>query len=310
MKAKIQVLVCDSISEKGVKMLEAAGFEVSYQPTISPEALLSTVSSFDAVIVRSRTKVTREVIQAGKRLKAVGRAGAGLDNVDAKAAEAAGVKVYNTPDALTNAVAELVVGLMLNLARGICRGDAGLKRGEWLKSSIMGVELKGKTLGVIGLGRIGRRVAELARAFGMVVLYYDIIDIPRDVVERLDIRFRDVDALLAESDFVTLNIPLTPETKNYIDRVQLSKMRKTAYLINTARGGVVDEDALLEALKSGVIKGAALDVFEVEPPVRKELLSLPNIVCTPHIGAQTVEAQEIAGTGVSEKIIEHFKSVG
>ncbi len=310
MKAKIQVLVCDSISEKGVKMLEAAGFEVSYQPTISPEALLSTVSSFDALIVRSRTKVTREVIQAGKRLKAVGRAGAGLDNVDAKAAEAAGVKVYNTPDALTNAVAELVVGLMLSLARGICRGDAGLKRGEWLKSSIMGGELKGKTLGVIGLGRIGRRVAELARAFGMVVIYYDIIDIPRDVVERLDIRFREVDALLAESDFVTLNIPLTPETKNYIDKVNLSKMRKTAYLINTARGGVVDEDALLEALKSGVIKGAALDVFEVEPPVRKELLSLPNIVCTPHIGAQTVEAQEIAGTGVSAKIIEHFKSVG
>lgn len=233
-----------------------------------------------------------------------------MDNVDAKAAEAAGVKVYNTPDALTNAVAELVIGLMLNLARGICRGDAGLKRGEWLKSSIMGVELKGKTLGIIGLGRIGRRVAELARAFGMVVLYSDIIDIPRDVVERLDIRFREVDALLAESDFVTLNIPLTPETKNYIDRVKLSKMRKTAYLINTARGGVMDEYALLEALKSGVIKGAALDVFEVEPPVRKELLSLPNIVCTPHIGAQTVEAQEIAGTGVSEKIIEHFKSVG
>lgn len=306
----IRVLICDSISEKGVKMLSDAGFEVSYRPKITPEELLSTISSYDAVIVRSRTKVTREVVSAGKRLKAIGRAGVGLDNIDLKAAEEAGIKVYNTPDALTNAVAELVMGLMLSLARDIYRGVSGLKEGKWLKSSLMGEELKGKVLGVIGMGRIGRRVSEIAKAFGMIILFYDIIEIPRGVVKQLNLHYRELDELLAESDFVTLNIPLTPETRHYIDRKRLSKMKKTAYLINASRGAVVDEEALLNALKNGDIRGAALDVYEVEPPGRSELLSLSNVVCTPHIGAQTVEAQEEAATGVSERIIGHFKTGG
>lgn len=254
--------------------------------------------------------ITREVVSAGKRLKAIGRAGVGLDNIDLKASEEAGIKVYNTPDALTNAVAELIIGLMLSLARGISRGDAGLKKGEWLKSSLMGSELKEKTLGVIGMGRIGRRVAELANAFGMRILYYDIIEIPRDVIERLNIHFRKLDRLLAESDFVTLNIPLTPSTRHYVNQERLSKMKKTAYLINASRGAVVDEKALLTALKAGDLQGAALDVFEAEPPGRSELVSRPNVVCTPHIGAQTVEAQEIAATGIAEKIIGHFRVNG
>lgn len=306
----IKVLVCDKISEKGVKMLSDAGFEVSYTPDITPEDLLSTIPDYDAVIVRSRTKITREVITASKRLKAVGRAGGGLDNIDLKAAEETGVKVYNTPDALTNAVAELVIGLMLSLSRGICVGDSGLKKGEWLKSSLLGQELKGKLLGVIGMGRIGRRVAEIAYTFRMKILYYDIIEIPRDVIERLNLQFTELDDLLAKSNFITLNIPLTPDTKHYIGKERLAKMKKTAYLINASRGAVIEEKALLEALRNESLGGAALDVYEVEPPGRSELVSLPNVICTPHIGAQTVESQEIAATGISEKIIGHFKTGG
>jgi D-3-phosphoglycerate dehydrogenase len=305
---KIRVLICDTVSEKGVKMLCDAGFDVTYTPKITKEDLLTTIPDYEAVVVRSRTKVTREVISAAKQLKVIGRAGAGLDNVDRKAAEESNIKVYNTPDALTNAVSELVIGLILSLSRGICLGDAGVKRGEWPKSSLLGKEVKGKTLGVVGLGRIGRRVAEIADALGMDVLYYDIINIPDNVVKQLNIRFRDIDTLLSESDFVTIHVPLTPTTKHFISREKIAKMKKGAYLINASRGAVLDEKALLDALNAGHIQGAALDVFEIEPPGKNELTTHPNVVCTPHIGAQTLEAQEIAATGIAEKIIEYFKT--
>ncbi len=307
--SKINILISDKISQKGVQMLSDIGFEVSYRPNITHDELLSILPRYDAIIVRSRTKLTREVILAGRKLKAIGRAGVGMDNIDLKAAKEAGVKVYNTPSALTNAVAELIIGLMLSLARRICMGDSSLKKGLWLKKELLGLELKGKVLGVIGLGRIGRRLAELAYAFGMTIIYYDIVEIPGDIVKRLNLRFKEINDLLAESDFVTLNIPLTPDTTHYINGNRLSKMKKTAYLINASRGSVVDEDALLYALKNKIIRGAALDVYKVEPPGMNALVRLPNVVCTPHIGAQTIEAQEIAATAISEKIINHFKSV-
>jgi D-3-phosphoglycerate dehydrogenase len=305
----IRVLICDRISDEGVAMLSNASFEVTYNPKITAEELIQNIPRYDVLIVRSRTKISRDIITAGTRLKVIGRAGVGLDNVDLNAANEVGITVYNTPDALANAVAELIIGFMLTLSRGICRGNVSLKAGEWLKNTLIGGELRGKTLGVIGMGRIGRRVAELAGAFGMHIIYHDVIKISPEVVKRLDLHFKDLDTLLAESDFLTLHIPLTPETYHYIDQSKLVKMKRSAYLINASRGAVVDEESLLDALKSARIRGAALDVFENEPPGYSELVVSSNVICTPHVGAQTVEAQKIAATGIAEKIIEHFKIV-
>ncbi len=305
-----RILICDNISEKGVNILKDEGFEVSYLPSITPEDLLLTIPNYDAVIVRSRTEITRESIAAGKKLKVVGRAGVGLDNIDLKAAEEAGIEVYNTPHSVTNAVAELILGMMLNVSRGICIGNSGLKEGNWMKIHLNGFELKNKVLGVIGFGRIGKRLSEIVQAMGMNVLFYDIIEIPKETIERLNLKYAEIDDIFTKSDYITLNIPLTQETEHFISKENISKMKKTAYLINASRGAVVNEKALLEALKNDRIRGAALDVFEIEPPGRNELVAMPNVVCTPHIGAQTVEAQEAAATEISERIIEFFRSVG
>lgn len=290
--------------------MKDAGFEVSYLPSITPEDLLLTIPDYDAVIVRSRTMITRKSISAGKKLKVIGRAGVGLDNIDLKAAKEANVKVYNTPGSVTNAVAELILGMMLSLSRGICIGNSGLKEGKWMKSQLKGFELKDKVLGVIGLGRIGKRLSELGHAMGMSILFYDVVEIPKEIIKKLNLEYTEIDDILAKSDYITLNVPLNQETKHSISREAFSKMKKTAYIINASRGAVVDEKALLEALKNDRIKGAALDVFEIEPPVQNELIVMPNVVCTPHIGAQTVEAQEAVATDVSEKIIDFFRSDG
>lgn len=306
--SNVKILICDNISEKGINLLKHSEFNIFYLPKITPENILSTISDYDAVIVRSRTQITQEVISAGKNLKVIGRVGVGLDNIDLNAAKEANIVVYNTPDALTNAVAELVFGLMLNLSRGICLGDSGLKNGKWLKSQIKGYEIKDKILGIIGLGRIGKRVSEIANAFDMKVLFFDVIDIPKEIIEKLNIEYASVDDVLAKSDYITLNIPFIPSTKHYMSKDKLSKMKKTAFLINASRGAVVDEIALLESIKNGSIQGAALDVFEIEPPKRNDLLLLPNVICTPHIGAQTKEAQEVAAIGISNMIIKYFNS--
>ncbi len=304
--SNIKILVCDNISEKGINLLRDAGFNILFSPKISLEEILSIVSEYDVIIVRSRTKITKEIILAGRNLKVIGRAGVGLDNIDLNTAKEAGIVVYNTPDALTNAVAELVFGLMLCLSRGICIGDSSLKQGKWLKSQLNGYELQNKVLGIIGLGRIGKRVSQIALAFGMKILFNDVIEIPKEVIEKLKIEYTTVDDILTKSDYITLNIPFTPSTKHYISKKELSKMKKTAYLINASRGEVLDEKALLDSLKNGDIRGAALDVFEIEPPQRSDLILLPNVVCTPHIGAQTKEAQEVASTEISNMIINHF----
>jgi len=301
-----KVLVCDHIDERGVKILRDAGLEVDYRPKITPEEVVSAVEGFDAVIVRSRTKVKADVIQRAAKLKVIGRAGVGLDNIDVDAAKQRGIAVYNSPESLTNAVAELALGLMIAAARGVGTGYCNLKNGVWVKESLMGTELSGKTVGIVGFGRIGRRLAELLKPFNVKVLAYDILPPDETVLDALSAKLVELDELLVASDFISLHLPGGPSMRGFIGADRLSKMKKTSFIVNTSRGEVLDENALVNALKSGSIRGAALDVFAMEPPTNKELLSLDNIVFTPHIGGQTLEAQASATTIIAQKIVDHL----
>lgn len=303
--AKRRVLVCDAMDVATLGLTEA--FEVDYEPKITKEELLSKVENYDALVVRSRTKVDAEVIARGTRLKIIARSGSGLDNIDLRAANARGVEVVSSPEALVEAVAEHVMGLMLTLARNIPAADAAMKGGGWDKERFVGIELKGKTLGIAGLGRIGKRVAEMARVFGMSLLAYDVIEVPQETLTSLGCRMVDLDTLFASSDFITLHIPLTSETRHMVDPRRISLMRRNAFLINTSRGEVIDEHALARALRAGEIGGAALDVFESEPPgAEAEIMRAPNLITTPHIGGQTRDAQEMAVTIVGAKINQFF----
>jgi D-3-phosphoglycerate dehydrogenase len=305
--SNLRVLICDPIDEEGIQKLEKAGFAVEAKPTISAEELMKTVSSYDVLIVRSRTKVTKEVMEAGKRLKIVGRAGAGLDNIDVVSAEKKGLKVLNTPEAPAEAVAELTLGLILCLARSIPNADKAMKEGKWIKKELVGSELKGKTLGTIGLGNIGERVARLTHMFGMKILITKRTPPDTSLLKELEARFVSLSELLELSDMVTIHIPYTSQTHHMIGEKELQKMKKSAYLINTSRGAIVDEKALLNALQTGKIGGAALDVYEAEPPADWSLMRLPNVVCTPHIGAQTEEGQKTASLILADKIINSLK---
>lgn len=299
------VLVCDPIHDDGVKILREAGYIVDLRTSITASELVDAVGDFDAIVVRSRTKVTDRVLEAGKRLKAVARAGVGLDNIDLIAAERLGIIVINSPEAPSNAVAELVLGLMLSLARRIPEADASMKKGEWIKKQFTGMELKGKTLGIIGFGRIGYQLAKKAGALGMRVLTYDVvIEKLMEFVEEAGAVAVDLDELLGSSDFVTVHVPLLPQTEHMIGAEEMSAMKDSAYLINVARGGVVDEEALRKALVNGKLAGAALDVYEEEPPRDNSLTGLKNVVSLPHIGAATVEAQRANSTIVAEKLIK------
>jgi len=307
LKSKVKVLVCDPIHREGVEKLEGAGFEVDVNPTISHEQLRNVVSEYDALIVRSRTKVTREIIEAGERLKIIGRAGVGLDNIDTETAKKRGITVLNTPEAPAEAAAELTMGLILSLARNIPLADHTMKEGKWIKKKLMGWQLRGKTLGTIGLGNIGLKVARLAKAFEMKILITKRTPPAPELLKELDGEFIPLREMLQRSNIVTIHVPLTPQTRHMISEEQLRLMKKGAYLINMSRGGIVDEKALLEALQSGKLGGAALDVYEEEPPKDSTLIRMPNIVCTPHIGAQTEEAQKAAATLITEKMIDSFK---
>jgi len=298
--------VCDPIHDEGVRMLMEAGFDVDLETSITGPELVERVKDFDAIVVRSRTKVTREVIEASGRLRAVARAGVGLDNVDLEAAKERGVEVLNSPEAPSNAVAELVLGLMLSLARRIPLGDASMKRGEWIKRRLTGFELEGKTLGIVGFGRIGYNLARKAKAMGMRVVTDASIEKLMRFVEETGAESVPMEDLLKESDFVSLHVPLRLQTRHMIGARELETMKDGAYLINTARGGVVDEDALREALVRGKLAGAALDVFEIEPPEDTSLTGLENLIALPHIGAATVEAQAANSTIVAEKLIKLF----
>jgi D-3-phosphoglycerate dehydrogenase len=306
MRNQVRVLVCDPINPSGLAKLRNADFRVDVKPTITVDELMKIVSDYHVLIVRSRTKITNDILGAGKQLKIVGRAGAGLDNIDVESAQKLGVKVLNTPEAASEAVAELAIGLFLSLARSIPRADKNMKDKEWTKHDLMGWELRGKTLGTIGLGNIGERVARLAKAIGMKVLITKRTPPDPAVLRELDGEFVPLRKLLRRSDIVTIHVPYTAETRHMISEKEFTDMKKGAYLVNTSRGAIVDEEALLEALRSGKLAGAALDVFEAEPPTDWTLAQLPNVICTPHIGAQTREGQEQASVLLAERIISFF----
>ncbi|SRR5579875_301694 len=304
---RAKVLVCDPISDEAIRLLrESEKVQVVNSPAITQGELLETAGEYDAFIVRSRTKITKQVIEKAVRLKVIGRAGVGVDNIDSEAAAERKVKILNTPDALTNAVAEFTVGLMLCLARKIPQAHDSLRNGQWLKSSFHGTELSGSTYGTIGIGRIGRRVAALSSAFGMKIIANDVIPVPPDLIERYNIEVSSQEEVFERADFVDLHVPLTPETTHLVNYDKLRKMKRSAYLINTARGKVVDENALVKALNENLIAGAALDVFEVEPPTRNELLKSDKVILTPHIAGQTIESQLKAGTQIAELVLNAF----
>lgn len=296
-----KVLLTDGLEENGKAILRNAA-EVVDQAGISAEELLKVVGEYDALIVRGRTKVTAAVFDAGVKLKVVGRAGVGVDNIDLAAAKAHNVTVVNSPLATTVAVAELTLSLMLSVVREIPRADASMKSGKWLKKEFEGRELYGKTLGVLGFGRIGSAVAARARAFEMKILAYDPI-VPAEEIKKRGGEPVSLDELLKNADIITMHMPLTGDSKNLLNAEAFAKMKQGVYIICAARGGVIDEAALLEALNSGQVAGAALDVFATEPPGQTELVAHPHVIDSPHIGAQTVEAQARAANDISEEVL-------
>ncbi len=299
-----RVLVACRLDREGIELMRSAGLQVDYEERITQQEFDRRYVNYDAVVIRSNVKA-RPVGGKGN-LRVIVRAGGGLDNVDVEGFTKLGVKVLNTPESVTRAVAELTVGLFFCLARGIVRYASELKQGRWLKSEAHGIELRGKTVGIIGCGRIGREVARMAHALGMRVLVNDVIEVPRDFLESVEGKQVDLLTLLRESDIVTIHTPLDPSTRGLIGERELREMKRTAFLVNMARGGVVDETALKRALREGWIAGAALDVFETEPPTDLELLSLPNLIPTPHMGAQTHEAQRAAGIEAARLVIREL----
>jgi D-3-phosphoglycerate dehydrogenase len=296
-----KILLTDGLEENGKAILGAAA-EVVDQTGVSAEDLLKIVGEYDALIVRGRTKVTAAVFDAAANLKVVGRAGVGVDNIDLAAAKAHNVTVVNSPLATTVAVAELTLSLMLSLVREIPRADASMKAGKWLKKEFEGRELYGKTLGVLGFGRIGAAVAARAKAFEMKILAYDPLVPATEIIKRGGEPV-SLDELLAKSDIITMHMPLTSDSRNLLNAAAFSKMKKGAFIVCAARGGVIDEEALLAALNEGQVSGAALDVFATEPPGQTDLVAHPRVIDSPHIGAQTVEAQARAANDIAEEVL-------
>ncbi|HHV53849.1 MAG TPA: phosphoglycerate dehydrogenase [Firmicutes bacterium] len=301
---ELSVLVSDPLSEEGLAVLRRdPRIKVDVRTGLSPEQLLEIIGEYDGLIVRSQTKVTEAVLTAGKRLRIVGRAGVGVDNIDVPAATRRGILVVNAPEGNTIAAAEMTMALLLSLARLVPQAYVSLvKERKWDRHSFMGVQLQGKVLGIIGLGRIGTAVAKRAQAFEMRVLAYDPF-VSAERAAELGVELAEVDRICEEADFITVHTPLTPQTKNLINRERIQRMKPTARLINCARGGIIDEEALKEALAAGKIAGAALDVFGKEPATDSPLLDLPNVVATPHLGASTREAQVNVAVDVAEDFL-------
>jgi D-3-phosphoglycerate dehydrogenase len=296
----VRILVADKIHDDGIKMLEQIG-EVDVKTELTSNQLLDEIKGYDVLVVRSATKVTKEVIDSGENLRIIARAGVGLDTIDVQAANTRGIKLINAPEAPTIAVAELVIGMMISWARHLPRADKSMKQSKWEKAQLMGSELKGKTLGVIGTGRIGQAVGYRAKAFLMNILAYDVGQ-NAEFARETGARYVNLEELLRKSDFVSLHVPATLQTRHMIGWREFELMKPSAVLINTSRGEVIDEEALVNALQKGKIAGACLDVYEHEPPKDSPLLKLPNVVLTPHIGASTVEAQREAALIIAEKI--------
>ncbi len=290
-----KILICDKIAGEGIRILEEKGYKITKAWDKPKSELPKMVADYDALIVRSATKVKGDLITNAKKLKVIGRAGEGLDNVDFQQARELGITVVNTPHVSYLSVAELTIGYILALARGIVQGTNSLREGKWEKDELTGIEVNGKTLGVIGCGYIGKAVERIAMSLGMKVL---------PVEECVYDRFVPLYEMLSEADFITIHVPLTPKSKHMLSTNEFNKMKTGVMLVDCSRGGVVDQEALYQALVSGKIKAAAIDVFEEEPPKNNKLLSLKNVIATPHIGAQTKEAQLKASIQIAKRIIE------
>ncbi len=295
------ILITDGLDERGQSILRAAA-NVEDKTGIAADDLVKIIADYDGLIVRGMTRVTASVMDAATRLKVVGRAGVGVDNIDLDAAKKRSITVVNAPTSTTGAVAELTFGLMLALARDIPRADAAMKQGEWLKKELEGVELSGKTLGIIGYGRIGMDVGKRASAFGMNVIVYDP-NVTEDELKHSDAEPVSIQDLYAWSDFISLHLPLNVQTRDLVGSLAFSQMKDGVRIVCAARGGILDESALVKALNSGKVVGAALDVFEQEPPGLTEAVSHPRVIATPHIGAQTAEAQSRASEDIANEIL-------
>ncbi len=303
--ATFKVLITDGLDESGQSILRSSA-QVDDRNNISAEDLLKEIPAYEGLIVRGRTKVTASVIEVATNLKVIGRAGVGVDNIDLEAAKKHNITVVNAPVSTTLAVAELAFGLLLALAREIPRADAGLKQGKWLKKELEGVELNGKTLGVVGFGRIGAEVGKRATAFGMNVVAYDPL-IEAEEIKRRGAEPLALDELYACADFITLHLPLSVQTRDMVGALAFSQMKDGVRIVSAARGGIIDESALLNALNNGKVAGAALDVFSQEPPGLTETVSHPRVIGTPHVGAQTVEAQTRASEDIAAEVLSALR---
>lgn len=300
-----RVLVSDSMSDSGLRPLQSAdGILVDVRTDLTPAELLGVIADYDALLVRSSTNVTAELIQAGKRLRVVGRAGVGVDNIDVEAATQAGVVVVNAPTGNVVAAAEHTVAMLLALARHVAQADAHVRSGQWKRAQFMGVEVRNKTLGTVGLGRVAQEVVRRAQGLGMNIVAHDPY-VSAEFAAQWGASLVDLDTLLERSDFLTVHVPLTAQTTNLIDAPQLRRMKPTARILNVARGGVINEAALVEAIEAGEIAGAALDVFTEEPlPAASPLRRTPQIILTPHLGGSTFEAQEQVAEDVALQVID------
>jgi len=296
-----KILITDGLEENGLVVLRAAS-KTDDRSGIGADELLQIIPEYDALVVRGRTKLDRRVFEAAKRLKVVGRAGVGVDNIDLQASKAHHVTVVNTPTATSMAVAELTLGLMLALARSIPQADMATKKGQWIKKDLLGIEIYGKKLGVIGMGNIGSTVAQRATALGMSALGFDTL-LPTEEISHRGGKPVSLAELFVQADFISVHVPLISETRNLLDRRAFQQMKPGVFLLCTARGGIVDEDALLEALESGQVAGAALDVYAQEPPGASPLVTHPHVIATPHIGAQTQEAQIRAAKDIADEVL-------
>ena len=305
---QVKIFVADAVSDTGLQPLRDAGFVVEKRTGLNAAELRAALSGCAGLVVRSETKVTADLLDSATTLRVVGRAGVGVDNIDVPAATERGIVVMNAPDGNTITTAEHTIALLIALARRIPQANSSLKSGHWDRKSFIGVELQGKTLGVVGMGRIGRVVAARARAFGMRILAFDPFLAPEQARD-LEIELAPLEDVFANADFLTVHTPLTPETRGIIGRDAFAKMKQGVRVINCARGGLVDESALCDAIKSGAVAGAALDVFANEPPASDHpLLLLDEVIVTPHLGASTTEAQEGVAFTVAEQMRDYLLS--
>jgi D-3-phosphoglycerate dehydrogenase len=301
----LKVLISDNISPKCIEILKKTGLKVDVKTGMKTEELKACIGDYDGLIIRSATKVTSEIIDAAINLKVIGRAGSGLDNVNSTAATKKGIVVMNTPGGNTITTAEHTISLMLSLARKIPQATMSMKAGKWEKKKFMGVELFNKTLGIIGIGNIGSQVAKRAQGLAMNVIAYDPF-LSEDKAKAMGVEKVDLQDVFSRSDFITIHTPLTPETKNIINKETINMMKNSVRIINCARGGIINEKDLYDAVIDGKVAGAALDVFEKEPPENNPLLTLDNVIATPHLGASTKEAQENVAIAVAEQVVDYL----